>query len=220
MYLLKYIRPTKLRIWRRMPQPNGTPSPTATRFNIDVSEADIAKAKRNDSYMCVVTQAIARAIPDATRIETDTQTIRFSRNGQRLMFLTPNAVTGYIIGFDAGDPIEPFAFQLRNPIQAAHKRMTEKGHEMNRARKAARQKVVKKARAAGIPLDAPEVEAEAREAAKAAYAAAAADRAEAQQSITTPGRRMVPRVFKRKARAYGHRLLRINQKPVDTRNLT
>jgi len=195
--------------------PNGTPSPTATRYNIEVSDADIAKAKRNDSYMCVVTQAIARAIPDATRIETDTQTTRFTRNGERLMFLTPYAVTGYIIAFDAGDPIEPFTFQLRNPIHAKRQRMTEAGHKVNRARKTARQKVVKKAREAGIPLDAPEVQAEAREAAKAAYAAASADHADAKKRLTTPGRRVMPRVFKRKERAYGHRLLRINQKPVE-----
>ena len=187
---------------------------TPTRYNIEVSEKDIEKAKRNNSYICVVSQAIARAIPDATRIETDNQTIRFTSNGERLVFLTPYAVQGYVIGFDAGDPIEPFSFQLRNPIQAKRKRMTATGHKVNRARIKARRRAVKAAAEAGTPLDTQEIAAAAREAAKAAYTEAASATAE-QQTVTGPGRRVPPRVFKRKERSYGHRLLRINQKPLD-----
>lgn len=184
------------------------------RYNIEVTEKDIAKAKRNDSYICVVSQAIARAIPDATRIETDSQTIRFTKNGDRLVFLTPYAVQGYVIGFDAGDPIQPFSFQLRTPIKHSRRRLTEAGVKVNRASVRAGRRVAKKAKHAGLPLDAAEVKREAREAAKAAYAEAVSVSAGMPLSTTTPGR-YVPRVFKRKHRTYGHRLLRINQEPAD-----
>jgi len=185
------------------------------RYNIEVTEKDIAKAKRNDSYIWVVSQAIALAISDATRIETDTQTIRFTKNGDRLVFLTPYAVQGYVIGFDAGDPIQPFSFQLRSPIKHVRHRLTETGAKVNRAQVRARRRVAKKAKHGGLPLDAAEVKREAREAAKAAYAEAVAAGDDTQQTTTTnPGARYVPRVFKRKHRTYGHRLLRINQEPV------
>jgi hypothetical protein len=199
-------------------QPDTRPFKGKTRFQIKVTPEDIAKAKRNDSYKCVVTQAIARAIPDATRIETDTQTIRFTWEGNRYMFLTPASVQGYVIAFDAGEPLDPFSFHLRDPFPARRNVYAPKGERANRARKVARDTVIKKARTAETPLDPAAVELEAREASKAAYAASIAAE-NADDPITTmlqpDGRRRVPRVFKRKERAYGHRLLRINQKPAE-----
>jgi hypothetical protein len=189
------------------------PTTARTRYNIEVTEKDIAKAQRNHSYKCVVSQAIARALPDATRIETDNQTIRFTQNGERLVFLTPYAVQGYVIGFDAGDEIQPFSFQLRNPIRTKRTRLLAAGAEANRARIRARRRVTKKARDLGVPLNAPKVKAAERAAAKAAYAEAIA----AQPGGVTvveggpEHRRVPPRVFKKKMRTYGHRMLRINQ---------
>jgi hypothetical protein len=121
-------------------------------------------------------------------------------------------VQGYVIGFDAGDPIQPFTFQLRNPIQAKRHRYTEVGRKANLARSAARRKVVRRAKAAGKSPNAPEVETAARDAAKSAYTeAVSAYPGEQVATMTGSGRRMPPRVFKRKERSYGHRLLRINQ---------
>jgi hypothetical protein len=198
-------------------QPDTAPFKGKTRFHIKVTPDDIAKAKRNDSYKCVVTQAIARAIPDATRIETDTQTIRFTWQDSRYMFLTPASVQGYVIAFDAGEPIEPFSFHLRDPFPARRNVYAPKGDRANRARKVARDTVKKNARTMQPPPDPAQVELEAREASKAAYAASIAENAD--EPITTvqhpDGRRRVPRVFKRKERSYGYRLLRINQKPVE-----
>ena len=42
-------------------QPDTAPFKGKTRFHIKVTPDDIAKAKRNDSYKCVVTQAIDRS---------------------------------------------------------------------------------------------------------------------------------------------------------------
>jgi hypothetical protein len=199
-------------------QPDTAPLGGKTRFQIKVTPEDIATAKRKDSYKCVVTQAIARAIPEATRIETDTQTIRFTWQDTRYMFLTPASVQGYVIAFDAGDPIEPFSFHLRDPFAARRSVYAPKGERANRARKVARDTVKKNARTMQPPPDPAQVEIEAREAAKAAYAASIADNTD-EPTYTTQhpdGRRRVPRVFKRKERSYGHRLLRINQKPAET----
>jgi hypothetical protein len=180
-----------------------------SRFNVHVTEKDIERAKRNDSYTCVVAQAIARTVPDATRIEVDNQTIRFTRPGRRLKFLTPYVVAGYVVAFDAGDPIAPFSFQLRNPIQAAKKTYTPVGRAIHRARNVARRQAKKRAKVAGLPLDSPEVTAQIRESATAAYAEAV--QANPGQQSTQPGRITAVRVFKKKQRSYGHRLLRINQ---------
>jgi hypothetical protein len=180
-----------------------------SRFRIDVTEKDIQRAKRNDSYVCVVSQAIARAIPDATRIDTDIQSIRFTRHGRRYVFLTPYAVQGYVVAFDAGEAIQPFSFQLRNPMKAQQKHLTDVGRTIARLRVRGRTQAKKKAIKAGKSLEAPETQAELRRAATAAYKEAAQAHP-GPRSSTEPGRR-TPRVFKRKTRNYGHRLLRINQ---------
>jgi hypothetical protein len=184
------------------------------RFTVEITEKDIERAKRNDSYICVVSQAIARCIPDATRIETDTQSIRFTRQGQRLVYLTPYAVQGYVIAFDAGDPIQPFSFQLRDPAKVQTRRPTARGRVAVAAYNRVKSHVRRKARASGRSLTDPEVVADMRDAATAAYAEAAApnDHSERMHEPKGEGRvKSPPRVFRRKQRSYGHRLLRINQ---------
>jgi len=93
-----------------------------SRFNIDVTAEDIAKAHVGDSYRCVVAQAIARQVPNARRIEVDVQTIRWSDQEGRHVFLTPFTAAGYVVAFDAGDEIHPFRFQLRDAVSAPQKR--------------------------------------------------------------------------------------------------
>jgi hypothetical protein len=180
----------------------------STRIMIKVTEADIERAHRNDSYTCVVAQAIARAVPDATRIEVDSQAIRFTTEGQRRLYLTPYAVQGYVIAFDAGDPIEPFQFQLRDPRRLRRNLKTPEGAAANNAATRARRAAGKEASTARVeaPVAAP------REAAKAAYAEARRSAPSATVARSDRGgRKAPPRVFKKKRRAYGHRLLRINQ---------
>lgn len=184
-------------------------SKTPSRITVEVTETDIERAHKSDSYKCVVAQAVARTVPDATRIEVDTQSIRFTRaNGERWLYLTPYAVQGYVIAFDAGDPIEPFSFQLRDPRRTARRLKTEAGLAIDRAQQRAR-RVTEGTTKAVVPSKKRVQDAvaddEAVKAVKAAYVGA-------QQTVTDDGgRRATPRVFKKKARAYGHRLLRINQ---------
>lgn len=195
-----------------------------SRFNVEVTDKDIERAKQNDSYRCVVAQAVARTIPDATRIEVDTQSIRFTRDGARFIYLTPYAVQGYVIAFDAGESIEPFSFQLRNPQRVARRVRTETGLAAVRAADRARVAASAGDRSAPVkggaesPRRKPSRKASPKDDARAAYAAVAAGRTEPMTVTTGDGprpRRSPPRLFKGKQRSYGHRLLRINQNVID-----
>lgn len=224
-----------------MPKTNSL---RGSRFEVSVTAADIDRAFRSNSAECVVAQAIARTLPDACRIEVDTQTIRFTMGQERYAYLTPYSVTGYVIGFDAGDTIQPFRFRLyedqRVPIRS--RRRTPEGRAAQLARETARE-AKKRAKAAQQKLEAvldetqgaftdpslppptpaqvAAVKAEVRAAdaaAKAATQQADAVKAAHADSPTweprSPGRD-VPRVFKTKRREYGNRVLRINQQTSD-----
>src|SRR6185503_2198742 len=82
------------------------------RIRVQVTESDIKRAVKSNSMHCVVAQAIARTVPGASRIDVDLQSIRWSQDGERHIYLTPYSVQGYVIGFDAGDEIQPFTFAL------------------------------------------------------------------------------------------------------------
>ena len=201
-----------------------------TRFNVEVTAQDIEKAHVNDSYKCVVAQAVARQIPNARKIEVDIQTIRWSDENGRHVFLTPYSVAGYIVAFDAGDELHPFRFQLRDPIQAAQKRANS---EAARAAKQSRDNLRQerdrlknaetvladpaappdKVAAAQVRVKEAPAKIEAAQVAhedlKAAYKAAGESIAE--ERITDTAREAPPKVFKTKRREYGHRVLRVNQ---------
>jgi hypothetical protein len=187
---------------------------TPRRVTVEVTEQDIAKAHINDSYKCVVSQAIARTVPTATNIETDTQTVRFTVDGERRVYLCPYAVAGYVIAFDAGDPIEPFSFQLREPRIKKRKLNTESGKIATRAATRARRAAVK----APVSEDSPTQSDDPAKAAKAAYAQARAEHpGPVRKTVGEEGTNFSPpRVWKKKRRSYGHRLLRINRLPGDT----
>jgi hypothetical protein len=159
------------------------------RLEIQVSQEDIDRGIREDSARCVVARAIARTIPDATRIEVDTQAIRFTSGGKRLIYLTPWTAQNYVVAFDAGDEIKPFEFRIGNPIEAKRKpykpATIREVRDLSMTDNAIRQREAKKARRAkGPTVAAP---------------------------ASGPVARAVPRVFKARKRTYGHRVLRINK---------
>jgi len=201
-----------------------------TRFNFEVTAQDIEKAHVNDSYICVVAQTVARQIPTARKIEVDIQTIRWSDENGRHVFLTPYSVAGYIVAFDAGDEIHPFRFQLRDPVPTAQKRAKSeaaRAAKQSRTKVSHEQKRLKNAQTVLLDPEAPAdkvaaaqvriKEAPARiEAAKVAHedlkaAYAAAGESISEERISEATRRAAPKVFKTKRREYGHRVLRVNQ---------
>ena len=109
---------------------------SGTYTTITVTQEDIDRALRRKSGRCVVATAVARSIPDATRVEVDLQTIRFSAEGERRVYLTPPAASGYVIAFDAGDDIHPFAFRLseRHRVNVRQDKRTPAAKERIRTR--------------------------------------------------------------------------------------
>ena|SRR5215831_3564918 len=165
---------------------------------ISITDKDIEKAHRNNSYKCVVAQAIARTIPDAHHIEVDTQTIRFTDRHERKAYLTPYAVQGYVVAFDAGDHIEPFSFQLRKPVPVRQPKLTSSGKLAHQARVRARRHAQKSGEDSKI-------------AGREAYESVKAEHPGRVFEVSTGARMAPPRVFKLKQRTYGMRVLRINR---------
>lgn len=87
------------------------------RVHISVTQADIDAAMRNESKHCAVATGISSSLEGIKHPQVDIQTIRFSdpSTERRYIYLTPPVVAEYIIAFDAGDPIEPFEFDLVTP---------------------------------------------------------------------------------------------------------
>jgi hypothetical protein len=90
------------------------------RIAIPVEQSHIARALERDSSHCAVAEAIKAAIPDATFVAVDLQTVRFSRKGLRYVFLTPHLARDCIIAFDQGerDKLQPFTLKLRPAVIA------------------------------------------------------------------------------------------------------
>jgi hypothetical protein len=82
---------------------------------IPVEQAHIDHSMERNSSHCMTALAIAEAIPDATRIAVDLQTIRWTRRGLRYCFLTPHVCQDNIIAFDQGEraAIQPFELRMR-----------------------------------------------------------------------------------------------------------
>jgi hypothetical protein len=87
--------------------------PAAPKVSVEVTGEIIEKSVRKDSSHCMISDAVAAAVPDAKFISVDIQTIRFSRGKFRYTYLTPRKGQVELIKFDQGEEIEPFSFQLR-----------------------------------------------------------------------------------------------------------
>lgn len=100
------------------PSPTARPParPQAPRVRIEVTQEHIDSAEQRSSSHCMISDAIKDAVPNATAIMTDLQTIRWSdaRRRLRYVYLTPQAAQLALLRFDEGVHTEPFTFQLRS----------------------------------------------------------------------------------------------------------
>lgn len=183
-------------------------------IKIEVTPEDIRRAIIADSYKCVVSQAIARTIPDATNIEVDIQTVRFTRQTtkNRYVYLTPYTVQGYIVAFDAGDSIEPFIFTLRNPQivkprkQAQPQKLPIKSDTLSRED------------LPSVPIqreNLPPTTVEQIRDLKGDDIDVLTSYNEAKAAALRTNNKIPPKVFKSKKRMYGLRVLRYNQNKID-----
>jgi hypothetical protein len=186
---------------------------------------------RKNSSRCVVATAIARAFPKASRIQVDVYGIKFTIGDRRHTYLTPPKIHEYIVAFDAGDTLHPFRFTLDDNARVTHRRntFTDHGKEVHKARTLAASRAKKAEKVAADPAASEAQRTVARE--EAAAAAAQRRAVEAKASLApqrqtekipeteVPKAQQVsgrtnPRVFRRgKERAYGARVLRVNNDP-------
>ena len=197
-------------------------------LRVKVTAEDIAEAEQSASMKCVVAQAIRRTFPGATKVDVDIQTIRWSQDGERIVYMTPYSVQGYIVAFDAGDTIQPFGFGLHHSsrIPAVRQRTkTPAGKAIDNKRTTARQaaaKRVKVEQASKVEQATARQVEEARNAEEQAVADLAAVKAayagEVKNAERNGGRAAPPRIVKSTTRKHGIKALRINQpaKPAGT----
>jgi len=93
--------------------------PTRRTFRIDVTPEIVTQATERNSGHCVIADALRLAMPDITKVVVDLQTIRFSRDGHRFVYLTPAAAQHVLLDFDQGVPPAVQTIQSGRPIQVA-----------------------------------------------------------------------------------------------------
>lgn len=81
---------------------------------IDVQQNDIDTATPQNSGHCMIADAIKRQVPEAHAVSVDLHTIRWTdkKKAIRYEYLTPRPAQIGLLQFDAGDPVEPFSFQI------------------------------------------------------------------------------------------------------------
>lgn len=107
---------------------------TVPSVGIRVTEKQIATAIPKNSHHCMIADAVKVAIPEATNIYVDVQSIRYTdRKGRRrYVYLTPKLAQHAILAFDQGqkNKLKPFEFRIAQgyskPMgwQAQHRTIT------------------------------------------------------------------------------------------------
>jgi len=89
--------------------------PQAPRHTLTVTQEMIDYSVPADSGHCMVAEAVKSAVPNATYVSVDLQTIRYSdpSKGLRYTYLTPRTVAEALCAWDEGVKPEPWSFQLR-----------------------------------------------------------------------------------------------------------
>lgn len=82
----------------------------APALNFEVTAEHIATAVPKDSGHCMIADALAAAMPQATYVSVDLATIRWTDEaaGLRYIYLTPGRAQRALIAFDQGEKPEPF----------------------------------------------------------------------------------------------------------------
>lgn len=83
-----------------------------SRIDCEVTADIIARAKPKDSRICMASEALRAAVPEATKVESDLATMRFSAGGWRYIYLTPRDMQQALVDFDQGRALRPFRFRL------------------------------------------------------------------------------------------------------------
>lgn len=100
---------------------------------IRITQEIIDQSMRANSSHCMIADAVRAAVPEATYVQVDLQTIRFSTEISRFVYFTPRAAQLALVKFDQGEnDIKPFDFALGRPTQ-----IVERGRDVDKASKPA-----------------------------------------------------------------------------------
>jgi hypothetical protein len=170
-------------------------------LRVKLTQPDIDKARRKDSWKCVVAQTVKRHVPEAKRVSVDIQAIKVFTDEAIWTYLTPRVVQDYIVAFDAGrdEQIVPMSFTLKDPFRSQRRAHTPKGSKAERERRAA----VETALGEGLTKE------QADDRGRIAYEAA---KREAGPGPVRERRTGDQRIPTSRARAYGVRALEVNRR--------
>ena len=90
------------------------------RIIIDVPQWIIDRAIQKSSQHCMIADAIKEALPEASSISVDLQTIRMTDRAaeKRYIYLTPDNCQLSLIAFDQGEQVKAWSFALpARPLQ-------------------------------------------------------------------------------------------------------
>lgn len=93
----------------------GQARPRAPRVTVQVTKEIIEAAEKRDSSHCMIAEAVKSAVPGATGVSVDLQTIRFTdpNRNLRYVYLTPRPAQVALVSFDQGIHTAPFSMVLR-----------------------------------------------------------------------------------------------------------
>lgn len=108
----------------------------STVKRIQVTKEVIALSTRADSSHCMIADAIQMAMPEVSSVSVDLATIRYTKDGNRMIYLTPEFCQYQLLRFDRGDQIDPWEFCLpARPTQITANRKWVKNEDGTRSKK-------------------------------------------------------------------------------------
>ncbi|MGH3094822.1 MAG: hypothetical protein ACRDMV_02335 [Streptosporangiales bacterium] len=95
-----------------MSTPNKNKS--SPRISVKVTQEIIATSIERDSSHCMIADALAKTLPNASYVSVDLATIRFTdlSAGKRYVYLTPRNAQEALLDFDQGKKPESFTLRL------------------------------------------------------------------------------------------------------------
>jgi hypothetical protein len=83
----------------------------STTVTVTVTAEHIAAGVEFDCVRCPVALAMQEALPDAD-LANYASGFKVFRGSRATEILFPDAVTRFVVAFDAGEPVEPFTFTV------------------------------------------------------------------------------------------------------------
>lgn len=88
-------------------------------MTVHVTQENIDAGTPRNAHKCMIADAIRRHNPYARYVFVDVQKIAFSdtKKRVRVQYFTPPTPQKYLLRFDQGQSLKPFAFTLRKPAK-------------------------------------------------------------------------------------------------------